>query len=88
MIIYSVWLFLVVISVSVSLAAFIWGLRTGQFSNQERARYLPLGKDLLSQPVPEVSGAKRRAHTAALFMIAAVAFTAFGAALTLALYHR
>lgn len=88
MIIYSVWLFLVVISVSTSLVAFIWGLRTGQFSNQERARYLPLGEDLLSQPIPEVSRSKRRAHMAALCMMAGVAFIAFGAALTLALYHH
>jgi cbb3-type cytochrome oxidase maturation protein len=88
MIIYSIWLFLVLMSVSVSLAAFIWGLRTGQFSNQERARYLPLGKDLLSQPIPEISRTKCRAHTTALYLIAAIAFTAFGAALTLALYHN
>ena len=63
MIYYSGWLFLVVMSLIVSLAAFIWGLRAGQFSDQERARYLPLGKDLLSQPITAVSRAKRRAHT-------------------------
>jgi len=88
MIYYSGWLFLVVISLIVSLAAFIWALRSGQFSDQERARYLPLGKDLLSEPIPGVSRAKRRAHTAALFFIAAIGFTAFAAALTLGLYHR
>jgi cbb3-type cytochrome oxidase maturation protein len=85
---YSGWLFLVVISLIVSLAAFIWALRSGQFSDQERARYLPLGKDLLLHPIPDVSRAKRRAHTAALFFIAAIGFTAFAAALTLGLYHR
>jgi cbb3-type cytochrome oxidase maturation protein len=88
MIYYSGWLIIVVISLSVSLAAFIWGLRTGQFSDQERARYLPLGKDLLSEPIPEVSRAKRRAHTAALYLIAAMGFIAFGAALALGLYHH
>ena len=88
MIYYSGWLFLVVISLIVSLAAFIWGLRAGQFSDQERARYLPLGKDLLSQPITTVSPEKRRAHSAALFLIAAIGFTAYAAALTLGLYHR
>jgi len=85
MIYYSGWLFLVGISLIVSLVAFIWGLRAGQFSDQERARYLPLGKDLLSQPIAAVSRAKRRAHTAALFFIAAIGLTAFAAALTLSL---
>ena len=63
MIYYIGWLFLVGISLSVSLAAFIWALRAGQFSDQERARYLPLGKDLLSEPIVPVSRAKRRANT-------------------------
>ena len=36
------WILLVGISVWVSLLAFVWGLRTGQFSDQGRARYLPL----------------------------------------------
>ena len=88
MIYYAGWLFLVGTSLTVSLVAFIWALRAGQFSDQERARYLPLGKDLLSEPIPGVSRAKRRAHTAALFFIAAIGFTAFAAALTLGLYHR
>jgi cbb3-type cytochrome oxidase maturation protein len=88
MIYYSGWLFLVGISLIVSVAAFIWALRAGQFSDQERARYLPLGKDLLSQPIPEVSRAKRRVHAAALFFIAAIGFTAFAAALTLSLCNR
>jgi cbb3-type cytochrome oxidase maturation protein len=39
---YSAWLVLVALSLGVSLAAFIWGLRNGQFTDQDRARYLPL----------------------------------------------
>jgi cbb3-type cytochrome oxidase maturation protein len=88
MIYYAGWLFLVVISLSVSLAAFIWALRAGQFSDQERARYLPLGKDLLSEPIPDASRAKRRANTAALCLIGAAGVIAFAAALALGLYHR
>jgi cbb3-type cytochrome oxidase maturation protein len=37
------WLILVVFSLTASLAAFLWGLKSGQFSDQDRARYLPLG---------------------------------------------
>ena len=66
MIYYVGWLFLVGISLSVSLVAFIWALRAGQFSDQERARYLPLGKDLLSEPIVVAGRAKRRAHTVVL----------------------
>jgi len=36
------WLALVTISLAVSLAAFIWGIGSGQFTEQTRARYLPL----------------------------------------------
>jgi cbb3-type cytochrome oxidase maturation protein len=88
MIYYAGWLFLVVISLGTSLAAFIWALRAGQFSDQERARYLPLGKDLLSEPIATVSRVKRRAHTAALWLITAMCLIAFAAALALGIYHR
>jgi cbb3-type cytochrome oxidase maturation protein len=36
------WLTLVIISLAVSLVAFVWGVENGQFSDQARARYLPL----------------------------------------------
>jgi cbb3-type cytochrome oxidase maturation protein len=88
MIYYSGWLFLVLISLIVSLVAFIWALRAGQFSDQERARYLPLGKDLLAQPIMVASRAKRRAHNVALCLIVTMCFIAFAAALGLGLYHR
>ena len=88
MIYYAGWLFLVGISLSVSLVAFIWALRAGQFSDQDRARYLPLGKELLSEPVPVISRAKRRAHTAVLFLIGAAGFIAMAAALAFGIYHR
>src|SRR5512143_1166284 len=39
---YLPWVLLIVVSLWVSLAAFFWALRHGQFSEQERARYLPL----------------------------------------------
>ncbi len=88
MIYYAGWLFLVGISLAASIAAFIWALRAGQFSDQERARYLPLGKDLLSEPITAVSRARARVYTVSLCVIAAIAFIAFAAALALSLYHR
>jgi cbb3-type cytochrome oxidase maturation protein len=36
------WITLVVITLAVSLFAFVWALESGQFSDQERARFLPL----------------------------------------------
>ena len=47
--IYSLgWLALVIVSLAVSLIAFMWGLGNGQFSDQTRARYLPLREQLSS----------------------------------------
>jgi cbb3-type cytochrome oxidase maturation protein len=82
------WLFLVAISLAASIVALVWALRAGQFSDQERARYLPLGKDLLSEPIVAASRAKSRVHTVSMCVITATAFIAFAAALTLSLYHR
>jgi cbb3-type cytochrome oxidase maturation protein len=36
------WITLVILSLGISLLAFLWALRNGQFSDQARARYLPL----------------------------------------------
>ena len=45
------WLTLVIVSLAVSLIAFMWGLGNGQFSEQSRARYLPLRDQMLSGTV-------------------------------------
>ncbi len=39
---YLPWVLLIIVSLWVSVAAFFWALKHGQFSDQERARYLPL----------------------------------------------
>ena len=46
------WIILVAFSLWFTLMAFFWGLHSVQFSNQERARFLPLRDD---QPQPAVS---------------------------------
>ncbi len=82
------WLTLVVLSLSVSLAAFLWGLKSGQFSDQERARFLPLGKDLMTQPVVGASRRKQKLQSAMLLVIVILALSAFGIALSMSLYYR
>jgi cbb3-type cytochrome oxidase maturation protein len=39
---FPIWMILVVFSLGISIMAFLWGLQSGQFSYQERARFLPL----------------------------------------------
>jgi cbb3-type cytochrome oxidase maturation protein len=43
------WIILVAFSLWFTLMAFFWGLQSGQFSDQERARFLPL-RDNHPQP--------------------------------------
>lgn len=47
---FSGWMVLVAFSLWISLMAFLWGIQSGQFSDQERARYLPL-RGALPQPL-------------------------------------
>ena len=48
---YLSWIILVVISLWISVVGFIWALKSGQFSDQSRARYLPLRDDYPWPPV-------------------------------------
>jgi nitrogen fixation-related uncharacterized protein len=41
------WIILTVIGTGVGIGLFVWAVRTGQFSEQGRARYLPLDKEPL-----------------------------------------
>jgi cbb3-type cytochrome oxidase maturation protein len=66
---YYEWLSLVVISLWMSFVAFMWGLRSGQFRDQERARYLPLVGELAGAPVVSTS-AKAPATSYVLVAIA------------------
>jgi cbb3-type cytochrome oxidase maturation protein len=53
---YLGWTILVGISLWVSLIAFVWALRSGQFADSGRARYLPLAD--AHPPAPAVGGNK------------------------------
>ncbi len=48
---YLPWLLLVTISLCAAFGGFFWGLRNGQFSDQQRARFLPL-RDITHAPGP------------------------------------
>lgn len=45
------WLGLVTISLVLSLVAFIWAVRNGQFGEQQRLRYLPLRGEAAAVPL-------------------------------------
>ena len=79
------WLLLVSLSLAISLIAFIWALRTGQFSDPKRARYLPLADEL---PFPPAKNpAKRTAEVYALLFIGAVGFLGLLAPVLLSLWR-
>jgi hypothetical protein len=67
---YPFWVLLIVLSLLTSLGGFLWAHRHRQFTDQERARYLPLRGETGS----ECSGSRRRVSrevmaTAAVFGI-------------------
>lgn len=82
---FPAWILLVILSLAISLAAFMWGLRTGQFSDPERARYLPLNHALLPPPVKDPS--KITVEVYALIVIAVMGFLIFLATVILSIFH-
>jgi len=81
----SSWVALVVISLWVSLIAFIWAARSGQFSDQQRARYLALSDDLPAHPVRQES--KRAPEGLALLFVIALGLAGLLALIVLTLYR-
>jgi nitrogen fixation-related uncharacterized protein len=51
----------------ISLVVFIWALNSGQFTDQQRARFLPLQNDL--RPLPAKTPRFARIQTIALFVL-------------------
>ncbi|MCE5243499.1 MAG: cbb3-type cytochrome oxidase assembly protein [Syntrophobacteraceae bacterium] len=82
---YFAWSGLVFISLVVGMAAFLWGFRSGQFSDQERARYLPFPDELPETPARSAS--KSLWNTVALLAVAAVVLSCLLAPLAI-LYWR
>ena len=76
------WLALLAVSVWAALAGFLWALHAGQFSDQGRARYLPLADDGTASALP--AGRRRRPwETFALLGVSALALAAIAALLVM-----
>ncbi len=77
------WIALVAISLMISLLAFLWAVRTGQFSDQGRARFLPLSDTLRSSGPEKPRGLPAEIY--ALLGIAGIALTGILGAIILSL---
>jgi nitrogen fixation-related uncharacterized protein len=80
----SGWVTLVAVSLWVSVLAFVWALRTGQFSDQGRARYLPLRGEPL--PIPSRHASKWTIEVYALAVVGCIALLGFLAAIFLSIH--
>jgi len=82
---YFEWIFLAVSGLAVSFLVFFWGMKTGQFSDQARARYLPLlGEPTLS---PLKNPAKFSAEVYFLLFVIGLGLVAMLAAILLTLWQ-
>ena len=61
----------------ISLVVFFWALNSGQFKDQQRARFLPLKNDL--QPMPAKIPRFVRIQTLALFILVCLCLTSAAA---------
>ncbi len=77
------WVLLIAAGLLVSLGVFFWALRTGQFSDQERARFLPLNDGF---SLPEVENPEKLSREVyALLFAAGLGLLALIAAVVLTL---
>ena len=70
---YLPWVLLIVASLWVSVAGFLWAFRSGQFSDQDRARYLPLRGEVFSSSVNDPAKISREVYVL-LALVGAVVF--------------
>ena len=82
---YFEWIFLVVSGLAVSFLVFFWGIKTGQFTDQGRARYLPLIGETTSSPLK--NPAKLSAEVYVLIFVIGLGLTAMLAAIILTLMN-
>ena len=74
----------IAIGLTISLVVFYWAFRTGQFSDQQRARFLPLRDDADGPPVKATR--IHRIEIYGLFFLATAGLSATVAVLAYALY--
>jgi cbb3-type cytochrome oxidase maturation protein len=82
---FPIWMILVVFSLWISIMAFLWGVQNGQFSDQERARFLPL---VDAPPQPMISNpAKWTIEVYVLLGLGLMVLLGIGASLVLSFYR-
>jgi len=81
---YSGWLSLIAISLAVSLIAFVWALRSGQFTDQGRARYLPLSSEPSLTPLEKP--VRRPWELYALLAVGLIGLAGISASIILSIY--
>jgi len=68
---------------TISLVVFFWALNSGQFKDQQRARFIPLNSERPSKPAPVSRFA--RIQTIALFSLVCICLASSVAVITFAL---
>ena len=80
---YPFFLTYMLVGVVLSLAVFVWALKTGQFGDQKRARYLPLTAEL--KPAVQKDSLFARMEIYALWAVAFTGILLTGAVLIFAM---
>lgn len=81
---YLGWLMLIAVGVGASIGVFVWALKTGQFTDQQRARYLPLQNEQLE--LPQALSQRLPAEVYALILIVILGIICFISTITLTIY--
>ena len=81
-----VWMIFLTTGLIMAVVAVVWGIRTSQFDNQNRARFIPLS-GLDQGEIPAGDPKAHRLEYAALALLVGVGMSALGAGLFLALRH-
>jgi len=82
---YFEWIFLGLSGLGVSFLVFFWGMKTGQFADQGRARYLPLTGE--APPSPLKNPGKLSIEVYVLLFVVGLGIAAMLAAITLTLVN-
>jgi len=82
---YIGWIILTATGILVSIVVFIWAIRTGQFADQGRARYLPLNDETPSPPV--VNPSRLSLEVYVLIFVLGLGLLAFACPIALILFR-
>jgi nitrogen fixation-related uncharacterized protein len=81
---YAAWLTLIAAGAGASIAALFWALKTGQFSDQGRARYLPLTDEIDTSPAEDARRLPSEVY--ALSIIIIIGLLSIASTITLTIY--